>query len=432
MRYSGAALRSLLNMHRIRLNLGLGLGLAVGFSRVSAHTSRSRRTGRMGTAAGLLAVAVCVGCSARADTRSPEPVIATVTATPVATEPANAPAPAPQPTTTAQPAPEPKLTTEQRLAIFHGSQEDAATDRFLGTTKELEGKHYLACNEKTLQIFEPHFRNLGGGYIGVGSDQAYLFIGWMRPEFAWLIDYDPSVVAIHQVYRAFFDTAENPDEFLTLWTKDGRTAGKQAIASHVDDPAETKKLQKLYLVNRGWIHRRLQAVRKRMTNDEVDTYLNDPETYQYVRTFLAERRARPMLSNLLTADGGLQGIAEAARTLEVPVRLLYLSNAEQYWDRYSDAFRQNVAILPFDDRSLVARTLLTWAKNQDYIYNLQAASNFVQWLEHPAIVNVTDVAHGRPKTVDPEIINHFEVTTLPEDSPAARRAEEAAQAERDK
>ncbi len=384
--------------------------------------------------ASLSAVIVlcCPSCSTKADTRNPQPVVAPA-AQPAA--PAKPTSPATEPTATSKTQPtaeptaqtQPELTEAQRLEIFHGSIEDAATEHFLGATKELEGKHYLACNEKTLQIFEPKFRNLGGGYIGVGSDQAYLFIGWMRPEFAWLIDYDPSVVAIHSVYRALFAAATTPDEFLQMWTKDGRPAGKEAIAEAFEDPAVIKKLQRLYLVNRGWIHRRLRAVKKRMVNDDVPTYLNDQKTYTYVREFLANRRARPMLSNLLEADGGLMGIAEAARKMNVPIRLLYLSNAEQYWDRYSDAFRQNVAILPFDARSIVARTLLTWGKNQDYIYNLQAADNFIKWLQHPAIANVNDVAHERPK-VDPEVINHFEVTTLPDDSPAARRAREAAAA----
>jgi len=306
------------------------------------------------------------------------------------------------------------------LAIFHGSSEDPGTEQFLGATKELEGKHYLACNEKTLQIFEPRLRDLGGGYIGVGSDQAYLFIGWMKPEFAWLIDYDANVVAIHTVYRAFFAATDTPEAFLNLWTKEGREAGKQAIAAAVSDPQGRKTLQRLYLVNRGWIHRRLRTVRKRLIAADVPSYLNDAATYTYVRDFLKQRRARSMLSNLLEANGGLAGIAESARTLNVPIRLLYLSNAEQYWDRYSEAFRQNVAALPFDERSIIARTLLTWAANQDYIYNVQPATNFIKWLEHPAIVNVNDVSHRRPK-VDPEAINHFETTTLPERPPQPAR-----------
>ena len=92
---------------------------------------------------------------------------------------------------------------------------------------------------------------------------------------------------------------------------------------------------------------------------------------------LAAGRIRPMVADL-NGDRGVVGIAAAAQKLGVPIRLLYLSNAEEYWTRYSEGFRANLKALPFDERSQVVRTLLTWAKNQDYVYNAQGAQNYLE------------------------------------------------------
>src|SRR5690349_5801528 len=70
-----------------------------------------------------------------------------------------------------QPAP---LSAEQR-AIFLGTQEDAPAAELGGTTDLLKGKHYVTSNENAVQRFEPQIRGLRGGYVGVGTDQSYLF-----------------------------------------------------------------------------------------------------------------------------------------------------------------------------------------------------------------------------------------------------------------
>ncbi|MCA9692943.1 MAG: hypothetical protein R3A51_11850 [Nannocystaceae bacterium] len=366
------------------------------------------------------AIVVTTACAARPVTEPPEPA-AVPSASPEPPAPVIAAAPEPTPPD-APPAtprdPSAPLDPEQRRVFLDSPQDEPAETRG-GVTTELIDKQYLAGNERTLQIFEPVVRGLGGGYVGVGSDQAYLFIGWARPEFAWLIDYDADVVAIHAVYKIFFQEAETPEAFLTFWTKDGRDAGKAALARHLEGDA-LKAQTRLYLRYRGWIHRRLAYLKRQLAEAEVTSFLTDLESYQHIQAMLAAGRIRPMVADL-NGDRGVVGIAAAAQKLGVPIRLLYLSNAEEYWTRYSEGFRANLKALPFDERSQVVRTLLTWAKNQDYVYNAQGAQNFLEWLAHPDIKNVYDIAHARPR-VDPEVINYFVVDTEPEASPAARKA----------
>jgi hypothetical protein len=119
--------------------------------------------------------------------------------------------------------------TEAQKAIFWGSTEDAPAEKLLATEERLEGRHYPTCDEWNIHLFEPKVRDLGGGYLGVGTDQAYLFIGWQRPHLAWLFDYDPWVKHIHKTYHIFFEEAETIDEFIALWAKKNRKTSRKLL-----------------------------------------------------------------------------------------------------------------------------------------------------------------------------------------------------------
>lgn len=344
---------------------------------------------------------------------SPEPPSE---ASPDATEPADAAVP-PAEAPPAEPDARGPLTDAQ-VEILFGTVEDQPAEYRGGVTKEQENLHYLAGNERTLQIYHPVLDGVGGGYVGVGTDQAYLFMSWARPEIAWLIDYDQAVIEVHELYRLFFEAAETPEQMVALWDRPAREQGL-AIIENAHQGRRVKSLRRWYLGHRGWIHRRLVSVTKTMKEAGVPTYLTDQEHYDFVRQMLEQRRVRPMVLNL-HEDKGLKGLARAARELGVPIRVLYLSNAEEYWTRYPRRYRKNIAQLPYADDAIVLRTLLTWQMNHDYRYNVQAVSNYLEWLGQPYIDDVYDITHARPK-VNPEIINFFETTNSPEDSPSARR-----------
>lgn len=386
----------------------------------------------MGIRAALVCVAVGLtssACTPRArggPVVAPEPPIATTQAEPTPAPPDDEPPPTvsadPEPpdSPAAQP-PGPVVWTEGARARLFASPEDAPAVTRGGVTVELRDKQYLAGNEKTLHAFRAAIRDLGGGYVGVGSDQAYLLIGWMRPEVAWLIDYDADVVAIHEVYRIFLAHADTPQAMIDLWRRESKLDAVALIEA--DAPAEDRKhLRQLYLGHRGWIHRRLTGLAKRLDRADVPSWLTDQETYAFVRQIVHEGRVRPMVVNLLERQG-MAGIAQTARELGVTVRVLYLSNAEEYWPRYEQSFRENVAALPMDERSVVLRTLLIWEVNNDYRYNLQPLENFAEWLDRPFIRNVYDIVHARPEP-DPTIINYFETRSDPDDSPRAPRSTE--------
>lgn len=297
----------------------------------------------------------------------------------------------------------PPLSDTEREA-FWGSPEDPAPEVRGGIVKELEDVHYTIGNEWALYAFHEDIEALGGGYVGVGPDQAYLFIGWQRPHLAWLIDYDGAVLRTHALYKAVFAAAETPAEFLRMFEPENLERANAAIDAMYEHKT-ARSLKALLRRQRRYYRYRLRTLSKRHKDSGAPTYLDDQETYDYVKAMLRTERVRPMLINLNEAEG-MAGIADAARTLEVPVRVLYVSNAEEYWDSYDPQFIANVKQLYTDEASLLLRTRLTWKINKDYMYIAQPIELFRRWLETDGVTRVRDVLAGHPPTKSAEI-NHW-------------------------
>lgn len=298
----------------------------------------------------------------------------------------------------------------KRLAIFWGSPADDPPEHRGGITPEHENGHYLHGNEEDLHVFQPAISGLGGGYVGVGSDQAYLFIEWARVELAWLVDYDPLVVDVHELHRLFFLHADDPEAYMDLWSISGRDAALELISRN-HEGARALHLRELYTLQSASILARLELVSRAMQRVGVACYLTSQTSYDFVRVLIRQRRVRPMLVNLLDARG-MKGVAESAKTLGVPINVLYLSNAEQYWAFYTKQYRANVAALPFGPDALLLRTLATGEKI------VQAADNYLRWLTAPYIGNVYQMVERRGVGREAELID---VWGDPEDSAAGRR-----------
>ena len=201
-------------------------------------------------------MSLLLACAPKGASTPPEPASAPVAsstspARPAAAEEQPAPAPAPASEPEPAPAPEPESLrvapsgplTEAQRAILFGSPEDEVPRKRDGILGMHEEEHYITGNERTLDLFHPHIADVGGGYLGVGTDQAYLFIDWARSDVAWLVDYDAEVQVVHELYRRFFAAAATPDEFLALWSKDGRASAKALLEA---DPARARQLVTAY------------------------------------------------------------------------------------------------------------------------------------------------------------------------------------------
>ena len=322
------------------------------------------------------------------------------------------------PAATTCPSGQPSPLSPAERAAFLATPEDPPPEALGGVTPERHGRHYLTGNEHALHAFHARVRGLGGGYLGVGAEQGYLLLGWSRAELAWLIDYDPAVVELHAVHQALIAAAASPDDYLALWQPTGRRAAIAAL--HAAQPGPTgAPLIELYRSSRARVARRLEELRQEMLAAGVPSFLADADDYAHVRALVLAGRVRALCADL-TRDGAVAHIGAAARELRVPLRVLYLSNAEEYWERLPQPFRDNLRALPVDDRSLVLRTLLTWETNRDYRYNAQPARNYRRWLAVPDLRSIYDVIRRDEIVVDER--GFFETRELPD--PAALRRRE--------
>jgi hypothetical protein len=317
------------------------------------------------------------------------------------------------------------LTPTQR-AVFLRPRADPPPEVFGGVTEARHGQHYVTGNEQTLDAFHAAIDGLGGGYLGVGAEQGYLLIGLSRAELAWLVDYDPAVVDMHAVHQTLMAAAATPEEFLALWHRPQRDAALALL--RVADRGDGRRVE-LYRQYRSRVARRLDEIAARMLTAGVPSFLTDAADYAHVRGLLAAGRVRALTADL-TQRGALPQIARASRELGVPLRVVYLSNAEEYWERLSPEFRANLRGLPVDDSSLVLRTLLSWEKNRDYRYNAQPARLYRRWLAYPEVRSIYDVI--RRATVVTDARGFFASHELPDPALLRRRerrrlAEEAAE-----
>ncbi|MEM6295958.1 MAG: hypothetical protein AAGA54_32095 [Myxococcota bacterium] len=362
----------------------------------------------------LSAAAACLlaaGCRpAPSPAQPPEPAPQPAPVEPAPTpEPEPEPTPEPAPVPEPQPEPEPAVwsaadvppLTDAERETFWGSAEDVSPEVRGGIVKELENVHYTIGNEWTLYAFYEDLKDLGGGYVGVGPDQAYLFMGWQRPRFAWLIDYDTAVLRTHEMYKAIFAASETPAEFLATFEPGNIERGYSAIDAMYDGK-QARGLKGLLRRQRRYFRYRLRTLKKHLRGVDVPTYLTDQDTFDYVKAMLRTDRVRPLLVNL-NEPAGMAGVSAAAQSLNTPVRVLYVSNAEEYWKTYDPQFIANVEQLHSDERSILLRTRLTWKINKDYMYIVQPLPLYRQWLGSDGVTRVKDVLSGRPATKADEI-----------------------------
>jgi hypothetical protein len=299
--------------------------------------------------------------------------------------------PVPTPTVVAPPAPAPEaqrsgpLNEAQRaplLAIQNDPPPPATT----------RNTHYWVSNEGAHHLWRERISDLGGALVGVGTDQLYMMAGWQQPELLIPMDFDIEVVKVHRVYGIAFVNAETPQAFMDLWNR--KPSGTPPLAAlierDVQDPTLRKELLRSLKTSNIVIHARLRQLVRLYGPRQVACFINDQAQYDRVRNLWLEQRVFPVRGDL-TADTAMQDIAAALRRVGTPLRVLYLSNAEQYFP-YGEKFRRNIIVQPFDDRSLVLRGYPSTAYSQidgdDYHYSHQPALNFVRLMQVSSIGGV--------------------------------------------
>jgi hypothetical protein len=257
--------------------------------------------------------------------------------------------------------------------------------------KLTRNSHYWISDERRHDLFRGAIKNKGGVFVGLGTDQNYLMAGWARPEILVPLDFDQMVVSLHYAFRVTFLNADSPKEFIQLWSKERYRKTINLIEQEYanKDQAFVNGVLRSYKRGRKYVYIRLKRVVRQYRRMNVPTYLHDPDQYQFVVALFRTNRVFPVRGDL-TANITMKGVAAAAKKVGLPIRTLYLSNAEQYF-KYRKSYRENMLALPFDDQSVVIRTAgknVETAPDGRYQYIVQSGNNFHAWLRSKATFTV--------------------------------------------
>lgn len=277
-------------------------------------------------------------------------------ATPTAEEPAE---PTPPPTPADPLAP---LSADD-MAVFMAGATDGG---------EPLPNHYVKSNERRHDTWFPYVEGLGGAFVGVGPDQCYTVAAAQGAELMFLLDIDHMVVDVHNNYQVLIEASETPEQLHQRFHESQQDASLALLEeAYGDADNKTRRLRlQTYRASRETIYRHLEHVIKRHQGDAQTSWLSNPDYYAHIRTLYQNDRVRIMDGDLTGADTMIS-VGIAATKLDTPVRVLYLSNAEEYY-KYTNQYQANIAGIPGDEQSVVLRTIYNkeW-EHADSLWNYQ-------------------------------------------------------------
>lgn len=247
--------------------------------------------------------------------------------------------------------------------------------------------HYWVSNERSQFLWHDAVKGIGGAFIGVGTDQCYMLAGWAESDLLVLMDFDQAIVNLHQVYGVVLAKAETPAEFVELWTEENEAKVQGWIEAAYPDASARKPIARAHHIARKLVRMRLKRIVRQYPPLGIPTFVTDQGQYDHIKTLWANGRVFSMRGDL-TADKAMQQIGQALSETKLELGLLYLSNAEQYFE-YTPAFRRNVLSLPFSATGMVLRTLgwnsTGFVAGEEYHYNRQSGRNFQGWLKQSRV-----------------------------------------------
>lgn len=265
---------------------------------------------------------------------------------------------------------------------------------------------YIKANEGRTHVYAPFIANVGGGYVGVASDQNYSLIAAARSEVAWLMDYDPRVVAQHKRLRALILRSETPAAFIARFAPEAQRESLALLDELYGGEADLGQIKAGYRATREDLALYYAAQLSAAPRDAGDFgWLRNAEHYRYIRTLYEQGRIVPVGGDLM-GERTLRSIAAAARALELPIRVVYLSNAPSAWGgQIVPGFRDNLRGLPFDARSMVLQTSNAGGFRQSgyWHYNVADGLHVQRMLARPGYDMVHKLLAERIPTPDGDV-----------------------------
>lgn len=326
----------------------------------------------------VLAFAGCTGTPPESDgTAQPPP--------PVDADEPEEKAADPQPEAKAEVEPPPPadpwgpITDDQRAVMLAGEEEERITTPL----------HYVQTNERRHDVWFPYIADKRGIYVGVAADQNYTLIGVAKSEFVFLMDLDWRVTELHRAYEVLIEASEDAKTLHQRFHEDNADSSaaliEQALQGKVDD-AQLRQITMSWRGARETVYRHLAKVIERTEGGAATSWLSNPEYYAHIRKLYQSDRVRFLVGDL-TGSKTLATIGSAAHGLGLPVTVVYLSNAEEYYD-YTTQYRQNIDGLPTNENSIVLRTIYSkeWVHADSlWNYQIQPMADYKARLDDPKI-----------------------------------------------
>ncbi len=265
--------------------------------------------------------------------------------------------------------------------------------------KQLFADHYPSSNERRIDLFRPHIEGIGGAYVGVGTDQNFTFIAWARSPVAYLMDFDSVIVYVNRLHFLFLKESPDFATFKRMWARSSRKETAELIQKRLGNAPDYARYVEAYKVAlRGYtgVPDRLKELEWMSRHFGFRSFHNDPEDYRFIRQMVLEGRIQAVLGDM-NGTITFREISDSARRLHIPIRLVYLSNAEEYF-RYPQPFRDTIQGLFTDEKGMIIRTVTAGAKEFGYPegekfvethpfhYNLQNIKKMAVWMKdvpHP-------------------------------------------------
>lgn len=262
-------------------------------------------------------------------------------------------------------------------------------------------EHYTTSNEWRHDLWFPHVRDLGGAFVGVGSDQCYTLAAVQDARMVWLVDFDPLVPAVHRMHSVLVGESASPDAFLARFEEARLDETRALLEARLEGDPMRRRVLRVFDFDRSRWHRYLSRVARLRRDGVPASWLADPELYARVRALFAAGRIVARNGDL-TGTSTVAAIGAASRALGLPVRVLYTSNAEEFFP-YRASFVANLRALPSDERSVVLRTFrapgATYPAGDRWHYVVHAWADFADRIDgggyrHSSQI-VADLVGGR-------------------------------------
>jgi len=273
-------------------------------------------------------------------------------------------------------------------------------DDLSGTRRQ--AAHYYKGNEGNLDVFVPYIAGVGGAYVGIGPDQNFTLAAKARSELVFVMDYDIVVVRLLRVEVALVKGAATPDDFIGLWDDpEDLTQVTSLLQREYGTGDESTLCAAEYKQYRKALLKHFRSCRKAALAGKKIHWLGSDDDYAFVRALAVGGRIVPIEGDLLKGKA-TTGVANLLSNLEVQVKVAYISNAEEYWSRYTDEFEQSFIALNLDAGCLVLRTfhdtkLPKHPPDEYYHYNVQSGDDLLSWLKKEGRTRYREMMQGAKK-----------------------------------